>query len=587
MPILPNPNDQIIRGQMKGHFYGDFVQSFNIDLETSPGTFKASPKLSVLNDRTSVDYGLVTQFLLSNADGTSKWYASCINEGATVRPILATTNSTPAAFAEVTSANAPAANTQCYDMIVHEKANGEDRLFVARGDDIDVLNTAGTPNAWSASWWKTTKSQAALVSTSVRLARLNRLMAILDNNLVHTVDSADTVTNGMLTFDATLTGIHAMTSLDRFWFGFRNTITNSGAIAEWDGTNLTYNNLYAVSGFPIAGFIIRNLPYYVLSNGRIAKWNGSGFTEEDSQVFPIKEDQTFYTTHVLSGHNAYVDGDMAFISLYAPTPSTNIYKMRSGIWCYNPFTDSLYHRFGFSTATQFGGSYNSGSVGAIVPTYDSAKFLVSYTTATTLVGSVDYIISKVHSLTNSGGQVCSSFVTPLIMSNEIEDFWQNIWLKYVKLSTASSKIILKYRVSYPGRDKNLATLTWTSATGGTLSAAGTAAVGDEIELLTGPSAGSSYHIATKSGTTITIDETPVFNPANGNTAYVLIDDWIKISDNNPITDQTSNYKKMITSATSLASGTHVQYKIEFRDLDNLIEIQQLMIINRNQFNKEL
>jgi hypothetical protein len=587
MPIIPDPNLQKWKGQFKGQYYGDFVQSFNIDLETSPGTIKSSPSLTVLNDRTSEDYGLVTNFILSDASGESRWYASCVNEGATTRPMLATTSSTLGAFAEVTSANAPADNTQCYDMIVHEKANGEDRLIVVKDDDLSILNTAASPNAWTASWWKGTLGQAGLTGTSTRLARLNRLLAILDKNLVHTIDSADTVQNSFITFDANLTGIHAMTSLDRFWFGFRNTLTGAGAIAEWDGTNLTYNNLYKVSGFPVAGFIIRNLPYYVLSNGRLAEWNGSGFSEFDDQVFPTLEDQTVYTSHMLSGHNAYVDGDMAYISLPAPSPATNIYKARSGIWNYNPFTNILFHRYGFSTATQYGGSYQAGSVGAIVPTYDSNKFVCAYTTAKTLVGTTDYIISRVTSLTNVGGTVCSSFVTPLIMSNEVEDYWQNVWLKYAQLSTASAKIILKYRTTVPGRNKNLATLTWTSATGGTLSAAGTAKVGDEIELLTGPSAGSSYHIATKTGTAITIDETPVFNPANTNTAYVLIDDWIKLSDNNPITDQTTNYKKMMTATTDVGSGTHVQFKIEFRDVNNLIEIQQLMVINKTQTSKDL
>ena len=82
MPIIPDPKTQVWKGQQIGNYKGDFVNSFNIDLESSNNaTLKQSPSLTILSDRTSINYGIATHFIFTNADGTtSNWFASCILE---------------------------------------------------------------------------------------------------------------------------------------------------------------------------------------------------------------------------------------------------------------------------------------------------------------------------------------------------------------------------------------------------------------------------------------------------------------------------------------------------------------------------
>lgn len=589
MPKIPNPATQKWEGQFLGRYRGDFIQSWGIDLESQPGSLLSTPGLEVLLNRATINYGLATAFAYTDADGTARWWIGTKSPGTGIKPMLRYVTS---AFIQDDSANTPTAEKDVLDMIVHEKNNNNDRLIVARTltgttATLDILNKASANNAWTLNWWGTTLAQGRTLSANLKLARLNRLLAICDGNLIHTIDSVDAVTDSALTVTADYTPTGAQTTVDRFWFSYSGSKvsgTGRGAIVEWDGYSTTYNQLHKLDGIPVIGFVIRNVPYYVLDNGQIVKYNGLGFANVDWATFPIKENKTYFsTTDFVSNHNAYVENDIAYINM--PT-STNSEKMRAGVWVFNEPNRSFYHAYKHRNDQQYGTSYNTVA-GAIANTYDAGKFLVGFGTIKTnqTTEVTDYVINKVGA---TSSYTSSYFVTPSIPSNEIEDYFYNIWLKFAKLNGTTPKLIIKFRTS-DGYATNgdqylrvpiLKTITWKTATTFTVAAVTGLAVGDEVEVLGGPNAGACFHISVidTDTKTITIDETPTFTTGVNYTGAAYFDNWIRISDNdkNPITSTDKFYENLMVGTAETNTGPFVQFKIELRG-DNVQEIRQLVI----------
>ena len=590
MPKIPDPNSQAWKGQQLGRYKGDFIQSWGIDLESQPGSLLSTLGLEVLLNRATIDYGIATAYAYTDASGTSKWWVGTKNPGTGIKPMLVDSGSS--VFIQDALANTPAAELSVLDMIVHEKNNSNDRLIVARTinsttSTLDILNKASANNAWTSNWWGTTLAQGRVLSANVCLAKLERLLAVCDKNLVHTIDNVDFVTDSKLTVDSDYTVIGAQASVDRFWFaysGSKTTGSGRGAIVEWDGYSVTYNNLHKVDGIPVIGFIVKNVPYYVLDNGQIIKFNGYGFSRVDKATFPVFENNAFFaTTDFVSNHNASVINDIAYINM--PT-STNSEKMRGGVWIFVPETNNLYHAYKHRNTNQYGTSYNTVA-GAIVNTFDAGKFMVGFggvkddkTTSVT-----DYVINRVGA---TSAYTSSYFVTPSIPSNEIEDYFYNIWLKFAKLNGTTPKLIVKFRTS-DGYATNgdqylrvpiLKAITWKTATTFTVAAVTGLAVGDEVEVLGGPNAGACFHISVidTDTKTITIDETPNFTTGVNYLGAAYFDNWVRILDNekNPITSTDKFYENLIVGTAETNTGPFIQFKIEMRG-DNVQEIRQLVI----------
>ena len=599
MPKIPNPATQKWVGQYLGRYKGDFIQSWGIDLESQPGSLLSTLGLEVLLNRATIDYGLATCFAYTDADGTARWWAGTKSPGTSIKPMLKYVTS---AFVQDSLSNTPTAEKDILDMTVHEKNNTNDRLIVARTltsttATLDILNRATVNNAWTLNWWGTTLAQGRVLSANLRFAKLNRLLTIADKNLIHTIDSVDFVTDSAVTVDADYTIIGAQNTVDRLWYayqGSKTTGTGRGAIVEWDGYSTTYNQLHKLDGIPVIGFVIRNIPYYVLDNGQIVKYNGLGFSNVDWATFPVKENKAYFNVaDFASNYCAYVENDIAYINM--PT-STNSEKMRGGVWIFNESEQSFYHGYKHRNTNQYGTSYNTVA-GAIVNTFDAGKFMVSFggvkdnqTTAVT-----DYVVNRIGS---TSSYTSSYFVTPSIPSNEIEDYFYNIWMKFAKLTGTSPKLIVKYRVS-DGYATNgdqylrvplLKAITWKTATTFTVASVTDIAVGDEVEVLGGPNAGACFHISVidTDTKTVTIDETPTFTTGTNYLGAAYFDNWKRISDNdkNPITSTDKFYENLIIGDATVAAGPFIQLKFEIRG-DNVQEIRQLVIDNKTHTESNL
>lgn len=597
MPKIPNPATQQWQGQYPGRYKGDFIQSFGIDLESNPGALLTTPGMEVVLNRATIDYGLATAFLYTDADGTARWWAGTKSPGTGIKPMLRVVTG---AFVQDDSANTPTAEKDVLDMIVFGKNNSNDRMVVARTltsttGTLDILNKASANNAWTLDWWGTTLAQARVLSANLCLAKLNTVLAVADKNLVHSISNGDVVVDSALTVDTDYTVIGAQNTVDRFWFAYsgnKATGTGRGAVVEWDGYSLTYNYLHKLEGIPVIGFTVKNVPYYVLDNGQIIKYNGLGFANVEDAVLPIWENHALLaTTDIVSNHCAYVENDIVYINL--PT-STNSEKMRGGVWVFNPAKGTLYHSYKHRNTNQYGSSHATVA-GAIVNTFDASKFFVAFggkkdnqTTSVT-----DYVINK---LGTTAAYSSSYFVTPAITSNEIEDAFYNIWLKFGKMSGTSPKIIAKYRVS-DGLAVNgdqyyrvpiTKTITWTAANKFTVASVDGLKVGDEVEITGGPNAGACFHISDITTLTITIDETPTYTYGENFVGSAIFDDWIKIEDNdkNPITSITKYFENLIVGNSATNFGTYAQFKFEFRG-DNVQELRQLVIDNKTHTESNL
>jgi hypothetical protein len=593
MPKIPNPANSVWQIYNIGRVIGDINQSFGIDLESNQGALLTTLGTEVLLNRNTIDYGMATTFIYTNATGSYKWFIGTAKTGTGILPILVDSGS--GVFIQDALANTVPAEKDVLDMIVHRKNNNNDRLIVARTitsttGTLDILNSASNNNIWKQNWWGTTLAQGRTLSADLKLCKLKSVLAVADKNLVHSIDANDVVVDTVFSVDTDYTIIGAQNTVDRMWFSYKgssSTSTGRGMVAEWDGYSQDVNFLHKLDGIPVVGFVINNIPYYVLDNGQIIKYNGFGFSSIEWAVFPIKENHVYFaTTDFVSNHLAYVENGVVYINM----PScTNSEKMRAGIWIFNESKKQLYNAYKHRNDNQYGSSYLNVA-GAIVNTFDAGKFMVGFsgikTNQTTAV--TDYVISRVGS---TAAYSSSYIVTPLIPSNEVEDYFQTIWLKFNKLTGTSPTIIAKYRVTdglATNGDQYLRvpltkTITWKTATTFTVSSVSDIAVGNEVEIIGGPNAGACFHIQSidTDTKTVTIDETPTYATGVNYIGYAIFDDWIKISNNNPITDTSKTYQQMIANSTALATGTYAQFKLEIRG-DNVQELRQIVLETKVQ-----
>jgi len=596
MPIIPNPQTQKWRAGLPGKFFGDIIQSWNIDLERSEGKVSSSQRAAILADSTDVSgMGTPLHFLATDADATSRWWALSTGKMAN------TSGSDPVTgWAADALANSP---TDAQDMVVHESNNSNQRLLVTRASDIAILNSSGSNNIWTSSWWVTTLGQTALSSSYKHPTdRLDRLVAVGDGEFIHTIDQSDVVAYKRLSFSATYKCVAVYVSLTRFWFVFQNKIGGKGMVAEWDGGAEKANVTYEINGHPLFGFVKDDVFHVITDDGRINKFNGRGFST--LVEFPCSEERQLLPPP-LSVKNCTIDGDVVYMNIKEPFYSK---KMRSGIWAFNTKNGNLYHHKSFGqyklsvgTSKDFGqGQGSSIEAGGLVQTFAASTyqyFLMGAKVYTNYAGggSTETAIYGNYYINNHG-----YFVTSLIPSSEIEHFWYNVWVRFSRLISSSEKIITKYRVTegliYSPADNILyATAAWTSTTTFTAILPVGVAVGNEVEVVSGDNAGCLFHISSLSATpdgastiTVTIDEATPYSSSGS--SLVRFDDWVKIpsGSNNPITTSLSNATRCVNQVIgdpTAACGPYIQFKVELRGY--AVEIDQLRVDAKIQTSSQL
>jgi hypothetical protein len=179
------------------------------------------------------------------------------------------------------------------------------------------------------------------------------------------------------------------------------------------------------------------------------------------------------------------------------------------------------------------------------------------------------------------------FITPKVFSQEVDDTFNQITLKFAPFLSDIDKIIIKYRVIDDRRDSIYVgsasvdwAATWTSSTTFTTTepAFATAVAGNEVEVLRGAAAGLIAHISTISvnaGTyTVTLDDTFEQYTA-GDKSTVVFRNWIKWR---TITAGDTHAQAGFMSNVLGVQGKFIQLKVELRGVG--VKIEELSIDNK-------
>lgn len=602
------PQDKKWRGQFSGKYAGNIWQSFNIDLERQPGRLVLADKLI----RFVSGLGVVTKFIRTNASATDEWFGIVHDTD-----ILRNGASTITAGTWITDDTTGTFNDP-RDVITHEFANGEQRLLCSRATNMAILNKAGGANVWDDDWWTTVASGPALASLDYHpLARLQRLVAVGDKQtgvpVIHTLDRNDVVSSSRLTLPPDYTVRLAMVSSNRFWFGLEHDYDGNARIIEWDGFSLTYNHEYDLVGrSPLTGFVVNDVPYYITEKGGIFKFRGGSFKEV--QNFNIHEDRVVFSPTISANntiipHGAYVDEEVVYINVGAPTVITSSAtvlntasrRQRSGVWVFNTENLNLTHHMGLGEHAVAGTDVNYGTSplqrpGTILKATiaDEREIIASgavYVGGTTWRTSGQSGIYRQIPNSRQGsnaGRNRGYFITPYLPVEEAEAMWEALIVKFKRFVNSNNRIVIKWRVTEPlfnssAQDQGAndldvisAPATWASTTTLTCKVPTGVAAGDEIEILVGDNAGCSFNISTLSGT-----------PDNSTSLTITLSEAAPVSSTDTCLVRFDNFKTetAISSTsvgnskvpfTSVAHGEFVQLKIELRGFD--VQIDEIMSI---------
>lgn len=186
------------------------------------------------------------------------------------------------------------------------------------------------------------------------------------------------------------------------------------------------------------------------------------------------------------------------------------------------------------------------------------------------------------------------FVTGFFNSENINDVWNEIWVKFRKFYLAGNLIVVKYRTQEmfvdSANNPQEATMTWASTTTMTGVVPTGVVVGDEVEVLSGDNAGCTFHITTFSATpdgsssiTVTVDEAHPFTSTSA--VLVRFDNWrkLQIGDSDAISDSDATARKMNLPGTAsdttddarINEGNFMHVKVELRGAVN--EVDELII----------
>ena len=601
------------RGCYAGRYFGDLYQTLNIDLERNPGRLSLSNKMR----RLIAGLGVVHKFLRTDALATDQWFGlvQASTSSATDGDILRNGDTSIIGgtwISDATDGAGDASPVNVHDMILHGAANGEQRLLVSTATDIAVLNSTDQINLWDNDWFSSGKASggAALSNTVFHpMARLGRMAAVGDvvtatttkQAVIHTIDKDDVATLSRLIFPPGYTVRLANASADRFWFGLQSDVGGSAKIVEWDGGSQSYFFEYDLQGsYPLTCWLKNGIPFYVTELGYIFKYSGGGFTKV--QEFPMAEDrQVFSATrtaeNTINAYGSWIDGDVVYINVGAPvrTGTSDLtggsHRMRSGIWIFNTTNNNLYHHMGLGEHITAGTDLNYAcspltSVGAVIRQITSNKPQL-IASASVPVGGTNWDTASTNAIfqeiesnvqTDNGGRNRGYFITPYLPSEEMETFFQGLWLKFRKFVNANNRFIIKTRVTEPLRDADAsdesplqAQATWTSTTTFTCVVPTGVAVGDEVEVMTGDNGGCCFDISILSATpdgsatiTVTISEVA---PMNSTDKFIArFDNW---DSETAISDTTIG--NILTLFTAAKDGEFVQIKVELRGFSNFLD----------------
>lgn len=535
MTLVRQPEDRKWLQPNTSVLFGNIYETKNMDFSL-PGFVKVAPRTRYVGreDAASSSFENVTSIVYGAFGGTASGFSSTNLYYFLTNDTMYVATPDLADFGALTNATPPTMNIYG-DMLAHGN-----NLFVTNSQEINFLSggtwlinqiagqggtimTADTPHPIGTN---------VLFSTSADILYGN------GNQINATTTAAGSYTTGVIVLNSNLQVQWIRTFNSAVWFGTRNLRLGNARVYQWDGTSTNWNYEYEVDcQWVYSGCEWQGNFYIITNDGRLMAFNGSGFTE----VARLPCYTNIITTNNYFFGNAFTLGSIAqrgmavidgLIHVMVNAEATNdggtveeaTTRLMSGIWVYDPQV-GFYNKYTPSnststTNTDFGQMALEDGAGAIAPLVQDPT---AASPVTSSVGGTLLYGAKLNGGTSTNyytaGSVTSGenrgyMTTARLESDEIQDSWRDVWVKFEEMQNATDAIVLRYRTE--DREglpfTTSSDVTWTSTTVFTSTDTRFANVvaGDEVTVITGDGAGSTVNISTiteNTGTyTVTVDE---------------------------------------------------------------------------------
>lgn len=561
---------------------GNLWSTFNIDLQSNVGALRVSPRLRTVSTTGDLaNLGCPTAF---------QYYGSAFRTvaGARVFSGGATPNAT---FSQDAAAGTPTdCSADSSDLAVF---NG--LLWVTTTDEWLRNGSAGTYGTWTSAGALT----AGVPHILRHFPKYNRLYVSATGATIYSVDTGNTVaSSGDYTISLSFGNfIMSMDASDtHIWIGTQSRDVDGmhANIIQWDGISADATRIFPIAAKAVLAVTVdpnSGIPYAMDSNGRLLKFNGSGFTEIGRLPYkthlPDNADGLVANRFIhFNGLKVTKNGTVLALidNLNNDNSETIEENLPSGVWEFSE-QNGFVHKLPFSyttaaaaTITDFGQNRVSrvGGLALVnIPSTTSGRNgtimagATYYTDATTTTNAV-FIDDSLDAIQKNG-----YFVTTKILSNNVVDAWGKTYLRFKRLLASTDKIVVKYRTKE--EDSVESSITWVNTTSFTVTAANVPnlAMGDEVEVIQGTGSGKCAHVTAITGTTtytVTVDET--FTGVTTGTAKARFQKWTKLF------SETSQVKDYAMVNLDPIRTTWIQFKV-FMQFTGKNEVYDIKLDNKS------
>jgi len=431
----------------------------------------------------------------------------------------------------------------------------------------------------------------------------DRLYFTRDNFKIHSMDYTETVaTSGAYTVVSPILGGHISwmkEGSNKIWIGWTSNDGSRGSIFEWDGISIVMSKEYKIEAQGSCTCVIKNdIPYILDVEGRLLAFNGSNFQE--IARLPISNSDYPVSNYIqnsgvkLSHFNgSLLARDQLLFNINPVLPRLDRYleNCQAGIWEYSE-DSGFTHKYAVSS-TKVGdpileyGQEDLLSVGAM---FDGFTTNDNITESTTRQGQIlfgarsnqtssPFIIGIDNTLDDV--KKSSYIITQWLESQQIDDVWKNIIIKYRKLLETSDKIKVKYRTVKI--DAPLIGFAWTSTTTLTVNSTIWSEIvnydaGDEIEIMSGNGSGKCVNITniTNAGTTYTVTIDESITSASGS-SLGKFQHWIKL----PEIQNKTQFAQLPLPQYNKDTQIQVKVIMEFTGEN---ELHEIIVVNSTETN---
>lgn len=579
---------------------GSIYASFGLDLTSNKGKLRLGKRL-LLNAATADTAELTSYAVGFRYFNANYWTVAGLS--GTGYPFNCATIQGTTPFAKVVNGGGITGLVTTFDSLYSDIEIAFDKLHISNASDGKVYYSADGIT------WSTLTAGAAGDPVMMTFYG-GRMYCTKGKNLIQSWESTPTVvspsaypntTSNTLRLSAADSGTQAViitflrSTSSRIWIGTVSKTGGKGYMYAWDGAQASVNESYRLDSAGALACVIKDdIPYILDADGKLLAFNGGTFQEVDRLnrvngkiLFnPFDNDNSRFIhpngMSLINGKiNMLIDGTNWDVASHNGTHEETI---PSGIWEYTPET-GLYHKHSIThnkasdTVTDYGQAriFGVGGLSEVIvatsPITTDGSFLagVSYYTSATVTTSGIFYNNALDTVQKAG-----YLVTPKIFSQNLEDSWNKLVVRFRRFLNSTDKIVVKYRTEDDAFTE--ATITYASTTTFTVTLASTdraLVVGDEVEIVQGVGAGRVAHITVISGAhaasqTITVDET--ITGATTQTAKARFQTWKKIASYNSQSDEMQNFPVPEHSAW-------VQIKV-FMIWTGKNEIHDLLLLNK-------